>query len=151
VNDSFSITPNYGTSRSGQEQLIPLAPKVGVITLVTYSSNTKFIPSLSCYKSYVTKCDQNTGTVPIKDPDNYCFVVWNSGMDSQYVNVSLSFNESVFNSNFTSPNKQGGNDIPIDDNNNSSNTDNRLINIYFLTNILIISNLIYLFSNFLTI
>jgi len=151
VNDSFPITPNYGTSRLGQEQLISLMPKVGVITLVTYSSNTKFIPSLSCYKSYVTRCDQDAGAIPIQDPDNYCFVVWNSGIYLQYANVSLSFNESVFNRNFTSPNKQGGNDVPVDYNNNSSNTGNRLINIYYLTNILIISNLIYLFSNFLII
>ncbi|CAJ0768335.1 2497_t:CDS:2, partial [Entrophospora sp. SA101] len=119
VNDSFPITPNYGISRPGQEQPLLLTSKVGVISLVVYSSNTKFISSLSCYRDYVMKCDQNTGAIPIKDSDNYCLVIWNSSVDLQYVNVSLSFNESVFNNNFTSPNKQGGNNVPIDDNNNS--------------------------------
>nr|CAG8636030.1 4251_t:CDS:2 [Entrophospora candida] len=151
VNDSFPITPNYGISRPGQEQPLLLTSKVGVISLVAYSSNTKFISSLSCYRDYVMKCDQNTGAIPIKDSDNYCLVIWNSSVDLQYVNVSLSFNESVFNNNFTSPNKQGGNNVPIDDNNNSLSINIRLINIYYLINIPLILVLSYLITNFLII
>ncbi|CAG8454497.1 10538_t:CDS:2 [Acaulospora morrowiae] len=119
VSDSSPLTPDYGTTNYGQPSPIPSAPTVGVVVRVVYSDGLRFIPSLSCYSDIVTECDQDTGTISIKDSDGYCLQIINPGPLDQKVNVTVSFNSTVFKNKFTSENKPGGNSKHLTDHSDS--------------------------------
>jgi len=58
---------------------------------------------------FVTMCDQDAGNYLMKDNETYCLVLINPAPEVQRVNVTVSFNSSVFEFPFTSDNKPGGN------------------------------------------
>ncbi|KAF0424056.1 hypothetical protein F8M41_006641 [Gigaspora margarita] len=111
VNNTYSITPNYGNSTSGASSPLVTAPNIGIIARIRYANAFKFIPSLSCYLQFVITCNQDTGNIPIQDYGNYCLDIINPAPNSQIVNVTISFTKSsVFeNGGFTSANRPGGN------------------------------------------
>ncbi|RHZ49957.1 hypothetical protein Glove_508g80 [Diversispora epigaea] len=126
VNGNVPVTPDFGTTDFGLPTRIPTAPTVKVLARVMYSDGLKYIPSLSCYKEFITKCDQDTGKLLIHEPDLYCLQLINPGPFPQKVNVSVSFISTVFkDGGFTSPNLPGGNEKPVED-----NGENDIINSY---------------------
>ncbi|CAG8432789.1 522_t:CDS:2 [Diversispora eburnea] len=119
INENIPVTPDFGTTNSGLSTRIPTAPTVKVLARVMYSNGLKYISSLSCYKEFITKCDQDTGKLLIHEPDQYCLQLKNPGPYPQKVNVSVSFISTVFkDGGFTSPNIPGGNEKPEDDDGN---------------------------------
>jgi hypothetical protein len=62
--------------------------------------------------NFVTECDQDAGNSLMKDNEIYCLVLLNPASEAQRANVTVSFNNSVFENPFTSDNKPGGNSPP---------------------------------------
>ncbi|RIA95231.1 hypothetical protein C1645_499066 [Glomus cerebriforme] len=110
VNDTWPLTdPEFGTKKEGYNVPLLTAPNEGIIAQILYTSSPKFVPSLSCYMNFVTECDQDAGNYLMKDNETYCLDLVNPAPEAQRANVTVSFNQSVFEHPFTSDNKPGGN------------------------------------------
>ncbi|CAG8630351.1 3_t:CDS:2 [Funneliformis mosseae] len=112
VDGTLPLTePEFGTKKEGYNAPLLTAPHEGITAQIRYTSSYRFLPSLSCYMNFVTLCDQDTGNYLMKDNEYYCLVLMNPAPVVQRVNVTVSFNSSVFDSAFTSDNKPGGNSV----------------------------------------
>ncbi|CAI2187497.1 13658_t:CDS:2, partial [Funneliformis geosporum] len=112
VNSAYPLTePEFGTKKERYNVPLLTAPTEGITAQILYTSYYRFVPTLSCYMNFVTMCDQDVGNYLLKDNEHYCLVLTNPAPGVQRVNVTISFNNSVFENAFTSDNKPGGNSI----------------------------------------
>lgn len=113
VDNTWPLTePEFGTKKEGYNVPLLTAPKEGIVAQIVYTSSFKFVPSLSCYMSFVTECDQDAGNYLMKDNEVYCLVLVNPASEAKHANVTISFTNSVFENPFTSDDKPGGNSPP---------------------------------------
>ncbi|CAI2166494.1 20629_t:CDS:2 [Funneliformis geosporum] len=90
-----------------------LAFQLNYENVVKYSDTVKevskfaYIPSLSCYEKPIQQCDQDVGDIPLQFKESQCLLLQNpSGVPVRF-NLSISFTETVFSQEFTSPANPG--------------------------------------------